>query len=246
MDKFKPKLTTDDCYTPESVYEAVRAFVFEHYDLAEDTQVVRPFWPGADYKSVIYPENCVVIDNPPFSLISQIEKFYLKNGIRFFMFAPALTIFKPYKGMHYVLTDSTITYENGAKVNTAFVTDLGENLVEVSAELHKSVEAADRKNKDAKCKKIPKYEFPSEIVTSAKLGLLASKGVSFAIKENEAVFIENIDSMKAFGKKLFGQAFLISEKAAAEKAAAEKAAAEKAIVWELSEREKSIVHSLGK
>ena len=55
------------------------------------------------------------------------------------------------------------------------------------------------------------------------------------------------------GKTIFGGGLLLSEKAAAEKAAAEKAAAEKAAaekaaahIWELSERERKIVASLGK
>lgn len=30
VNKFEPKLTTDDCYTPENVYEAVKGWVFRH------------------------------------------------------------------------------------------------------------------------------------------------------------------------------------------------------------------------
>ena len=63
VDKFKPKLTTDDCYTPESVYAAVRDWAVEYYRL-EGREVVRPFWPGGDYENHDYPAGCVVIDNP--------------------------------------------------------------------------------------------------------------------------------------------------------------------------------------
>lgn len=35
----------------------------------------------------------MVIDNPPFSIISKIVRFYHKNEIPFFLFAPALTLF---------------------------------------------------------------------------------------------------------------------------------------------------------
>lgn len=31
VDKFKPKKTTDDCYTPANIYEAVAAWVAEEY-----------------------------------------------------------------------------------------------------------------------------------------------------------------------------------------------------------------------
>ena len=56
-----------------------------------------------------------------------------------------------------------------------------------------------------------------------------------------------LDSQRGAGKTVFGNGFLLSEKAAAEKVAAEKAAAEKAGAkrWELSEREKEIIRRLG-
>ena len=59
--------------------------------------------------------------------------------------------------------------------------------------------------------------------------------------------IRELDMQKEQGKAIFGGGYLLAEKAAAEKAAAEKAAAEKAAatVWQLSEREKEIVKSLG-
>lgn len=47
--KFKdnPK-TTDECWTPKDVYEAVLKFVGEIYPL-EGKQILRPFYPGGDY-----------------------------------------------------------------------------------------------------------------------------------------------------------------------------------------------------
>lgn len=261
VDKFKPKLTTDDCYTPPNVYEAVRAWVFKRYGLAEDTQVVRPFWPGGDYKAFDYPDGCVVIDNPPFSIMGQIETFYLKNGIDFFLFAPALTLFKPYDGLNYVLIDVSITYENGAQVATGFVTNMGEYLVEVSAELHAAVGKADKANREARTKKVPKYETPAEVVTSAKIRQLASKGVSYEIKAEEAAFVRTLDSMSEKKKCLFGNGFLISQEAAIRKVQAERMAEENAVMieknkkavakaetiyWELSEKEREAVQKLGK
>lgn len=94
-----------------------------------------------------------------------------------------------------------------------------------------------RINKDAK------YKYPHYVVTAADLGYLAKLGVDLRIKAKDCFFIRALDSQKAHGKTIFGSGFLLSEKAAAEKAAAEKA---KAIEWELSEREKQIVKSLGK
>lgn len=45
VDKFKPKLTTDDCYTPTIVYDAVAKWTAEKYGL-DKKNFVRPFFPG--------------------------------------------------------------------------------------------------------------------------------------------------------------------------------------------------------
>ena len=47
VEKFKPKLTTDDCYTPPIVMEAIMAWVADHYNL-DPLTFVRPFYPGGD------------------------------------------------------------------------------------------------------------------------------------------------------------------------------------------------------
>ena len=91
VEKFKPKKTTDDCYTPEGVYNAVVEYVRSITDMS-DKEIVRPFYPGGDYENYDYPDNAVVVDNPPFSIISKIARFYLDRGIKFFLFAPHLTL----------------------------------------------------------------------------------------------------------------------------------------------------------
>lgn len=75
VEKFKPKKTTDDCYTPDSVYDAILGWVRENADI-EGREIVRPFYPGGDYEHYDYPDGCVVIDNSPFSIISRIARFY--------------------------------------------------------------------------------------------------------------------------------------------------------------------------
>lgn len=64
VQKFKPKKTTDDCYTPPAVYEAVAEWAAANYGL-DRAAFVRPFYPGGDYQRYRYPEGCVVVDNPP-------------------------------------------------------------------------------------------------------------------------------------------------------------------------------------
>ena len=67
VEKFEQKLTTDDCYTPPAVYDAVQNFVKSITPL-NGRKVIRPFFPGGDYEDLSqYPKGCIVIDNPPFS-----------------------------------------------------------------------------------------------------------------------------------------------------------------------------------
>lgn len=92
VEKFKPKKTTDDCYTPDNIYSTVAQWAANRYGFSL-ADIVRPFWPGADYTRTAYPPGCVVLDNPPFSILSKIVRFYASHRIRFFLFAPALTLF---------------------------------------------------------------------------------------------------------------------------------------------------------
>ena len=121
VEKFKPKKTTDDCYTPEIVYSAIADWVANEYHLNK-ADFVCPFYPGGDYERFDY-DNKIVVDNPPFSILSEIIKFYYDKNIRFFLFAPTLTLCR-YGDYCTVLPIGTgITYENGAVVNTSFATN---------------------------------------------------------------------------------------------------------------------------
>lgn len=84
-EKFKPKKTTDDCYTPPLVYDAIRDWACSEYGI-DPACIVRPFYPGGDYERFDYPDACVVLDNPPFSILSKICEFYIDRGIAFFLF----------------------------------------------------------------------------------------------------------------------------------------------------------------
>lgn len=92
IDKFKIRKTTDDCYTPTAVYEAVAEWVREKYGIDRE-RMVRPFYPGGDYERHEYKMSDVVVDNPPFSILSNIISFYQQHEIPFFLFAPTLTLF---------------------------------------------------------------------------------------------------------------------------------------------------------
>lgn len=255
VDKFKPKKTTDDCYTPDNVYDAVAAWVSQEYEI-DRSDMVRPFYPGGDYRSEDYAPGCCVVDNPPFSILSEIERFYQENGVRFFLFAPTLTMFSRVDGVCYIPCGANVTYENGAEVGTSFVTNLEVDLIVRTAP---ALAAAMRQANEANLgkKQLLKYSYPPEVITSAMVARWCLRGVDFRLRREDAVRISALDAQRLEGKGIYGNGFLLSENAtrdakAAEAAAREAKAAEADTVedadyvWELSERERGIVAKLGK
>lgn len=245
VEKFKPKKTTDDCYTPEAVYDVIRDYVVEKYGL-QGRLVVRPFWPGGDYKNFDYPEGRVVIDNPPFSILAQILDFYVEKQVDFFLFAPQLTVMSSAGSRcNVVVTGNQIIYENKAVVATSFVTNLGEFKIDVDSTLYRRIQdVVEAENK--KMKRL-KYIYPDEVLTTTTIQKFAGRGVDLRIKEEDCFFIRALDDQKRTKKTLYGAGFLLSKNATAEKKAAEKKASEKnqTIAWKLSDREKKIIEQLG-
>ena len=247
VEKFKPKKTTDECYTPDNVYAAVLDWAVKEYGL-EGARIIRPFYPGGDYTKEDYSGNCAVIDNPPFSILAEICRWYSQRGIRYFLFGPAKTIFSGsgFDGINYVICGAGIMYDNGAIVDTSFITNMEQYKITVASDLYEAIKAADDENREKVTKSLPKYDYPDHVLTSARIQRIAKYGQSLRIRAEDCAFIRALDSQRGAGKAVFGGGFLLSEKAAAEKAA-EKAAAEKAgaKIWELSEREKEIIKRLG-
>lgn len=246
VEKFKPKKTTDDCYTPPEIYDVIRDYVCNRWDISPG-QVVRPFWPGADFESYDYPDNAVVIDNPPFSILSKIIRFYLGENIPFFLFAPSLTALSGGLECNHIVCDCDVTYENGAAVRTSFVTSFGyPNVLESCPELTEMVNEKMQELLKLRKKQLPKYSYPDEVVTAAMVQRYSKYGIPFQVSRDECVLIRSLDAQKASGKAIYGAGLLLSRKKAEERAAAERAAAERSAAekWELSEREKAIVNML--
>ena len=256
VEKFKPKRTTDDCCTPPEVYAVVRDYVRERWGL-EGADAVRPFWPGGDYEAFDYPDGCVVVDNPPFSILARIQEFYLERGIRFFLFAPSLTCLSGRRCMEvdHIVCDCSITYENGAIVRTGFVTNLDEeNVLEADPELGRRLNEANEARLKSMRKTVAKYEYPDEVITAARAQWFAAHGTPYRVRRRDACRISALDEQRGRGKSIFGGGLLLSRAAAAERAAAERAAAERAAAeraaaeraaWHLSDRERAVQALLG-
>ena len=245
LDKFEIKKTTDDCYTPDLVYEAVADWVSKEYGV-DRGRMVRPFYPGGDYQKEKYKKDAVVVDNPPFSIFGEILRWYKDHGVKYFLFGPGLTLFSPTRNVNAcaIPTGASVTYENGANVNTSFVTNLEDPdlRVRTAPDLHDVIKKANDEVLQEQKKELPVYSYPDNIVTSAMVARWSKYGVDFKLHDADCVLIEALDAQKEAGKAIYGKGYLLSERAAAERAAAERAAAQR---WELSERERSIVESLG-
>lgn len=252
VEKFKPKKTTDDCYTPPLVYGAVRDWACAEYGI-DAGSIVRPFYPGGDYEHFDYPEGCTVLDNPPFSILSKIVRFYQGRGIPFFLFAPALTTFGyvATPGVCAICCDGRVVYENGANVRTSFVTNLEpDTAARTAPALSAAVdEAVARTEAAKKMAELPKYAYPDAVLTAALMAKYSHWGIEMEVPRSECAHIRKLD--KQGDRTIFGSGLLLSERLAAERATAERLAAERAarkeaIVWKLSEREKALQKMLGR
>ena len=237
LDKFKPKKTTDDCYTPDNIYEAVAGWVSEEYGISRE-DMIRPFWPGQDYQAIDYPRSCVVVDNPPFSIRVEICTYYNQRGIRFFLFSPSTTAIMANLPICTVAVGIPVLYDNGAEVGTSFVTNLEDNALRTAPELYRKINAANQQNLKKQKKQLPKYSYPDEIITAAIAQRWCKYRVDYTLRREDCQYINALDSQRAAGKSIFGGGYLLSERAAAERAAAEQ--------WELSDREREICAGLGR
>lgn len=195
VEKFKPKKTTDDCYTPEPVFRVVQDYVVRRYGV-DPASIVRPFWPGGDYQKTEYPAGCCVVDNPPFSILSHIVNWYMLHGVRFFLFAPSLTTFTGGAKATAICVGVPIVYENGAVVNTSFLTNLEDPDIAARSDptLHDAVQRANDEVQRANKKTVMKLEFPIELVTAARINYYSNHETDFVVRRSESVFVRKLDN----------------------------------------------------
>ena len=246
VEKFRPKKTTDDCYTPDEIYEVVAEWVAEKYGVRR-SDMVRPFWPGGDYESFDYPDGCCVVDNPPFSILTAIARFYNTNSVPFVLFAPTLSCFGIHEVCH-LITGIQIIYDNGAKINTSFITNIDDDVAKSCPELRNSIK--DALDKISSANRNPKYGYPECVVTAATLERYAKRGVSFSLSKDECCEIRALDEQRSSGKAIYGGGLLIGKNALEKKLEADSIEAQRKSVcydkiWGLSDRERAIVAMLG-
>ncbi len=245
--KFEAKKTTDDCYTPPTIYEIVKDWTVKRFGL-NGAKIIRPFKPGGDFVNEDYSGDCVVIDNPPFSILKKICDYYNAHGIRFFLFCPALSSI--YKGCTYVAVNVGITYENGANVNTCFVTNLAGDIIAMTApELSKSLNEENNRLSKLNKKVLSKVAYPPQVLRAFDLQRLARYGVHYEVRASEGAVRSKVCDYNAFGCSV-----LLSDEATekrikaeedARRAKLEEICAEKTTL-QLSQTDRNIINSLNK
>lgn len=210
VEKFKPKKTTDDCYTPEVVYEAIKNYVNDNVFPLDGYNIVRPFYPGGDYENYDYKEDDIVLDNPPFSILSKIIDFYTERKIKYWLFAPHLTLFAyGKKPCTMVVAFAPIKYANGANVKTDFVTNLcdSEIVVRCDGKLHDVIKDVSEccTNKIT----LPKYIYPDSVISAALIDRIAANGLSFEIKRKHTFPISRLDAQKKRKESYFWRWFIV-------------------------------------
>ena len=232
----QPK-TTDDCYTPEDVYNAVVEYVGTITDMTGKC-ILRPFYPGGDYENAEYPDNGIVIDNPPFSMFTKIVRWYLANDVPFFLFGNGMTIMQICKyGATAVITGASIKFHNSAEVRINYATNLLPGMMAVTAPtLAEAIKACPSQNQKAN---LPKYKYPDNVISTSMLQTIANGGIEIGISRAASIAIGGLDNHPKGKGALFGDYILAAQAAA--KAAAQAAAR---IPIQLSEREIKIISTL--
>ena len=184
-------------------------------------------------------------------------KWFAEREIDFFLFSPFLTNFG-IRNCNHIIAPVSVTYENGARVGTAFVTNLGEWFIRTAPDLMDAIQAEEDANAAAKSKTLPVYEYPDAIITSAKVGYFCKHHVNYAVKRDDCAFVRKLDEQG--GKTIFGGGYILSECAEYDKRAAEVAAHNNAVEeramaeladaqsvrkWSLSDRERELQKYIG-
>ncbi len=202
LDKFANKLTTDDCYTPPAVYDAVFGWCRERYNISPDTRIMRPFKPGGDFQSEDYSGDCMVIDNPPFSILTKICQWYVEHGVRFFLFSPYLRSLGCSRWATVIVVAQDVIFENGAKISVSFVTNMeGDTLMMSAPDLKERIKAANVKDTVS----LPKYRYPKYVLTEAMVGYMANHETAWSVSRKDASQkISGLDSQRQFDNSIFG------------------------------------------
>lgn len=212
--------STDELYTPPEVYEVVLKWVQDNCPSIKGKRIMRPFRPGGDYKAEDY-DGAVVIDNPPFFIEHLIIRWYVDHGVHFFLFCPALTLFRGstiLDQLTFVAAYARVEYYHNETVKaiipTSFVTnmpDLADYQMMSAPELRTAIMQAQGKQETTA--KPAKTEYHPNLVTPYRLSTLAEVGIHMRIRREETLYWRG-NVMQHDRRNIYGDAFVVSDRVA--------------------------------
>jgi hypothetical protein len=137
--------------------------------------------------------------------LAKILRFYVARGIKFFLFAPTLTLFSSSSSAYCtkIVCGVLVTYANKAAVNTSFLTNIyGDNAIICDNELYRRIKEIDDRLKGERAKELQKITYPDNVVSSALLGKIA-KRLTFIIPAEEIRPIKSAGGVAIFGGGVF-------------------------------------------
>lgn len=224
VNKFEGGKTTDDCYTPPAVFDAVEKWVRKQYKIPDTIKTLRPFRPGGDYQTEDYSGDVVVIDNPPFSIAAEIYRWYIAHGVKFFLFCNGLTTLKVSvkRRLTFLPIFVNIIYENGANVNTCFITNMDDE--DVALRCSGSLRQAVNDAQSEQSKELSKYLRPRNLKIATDFTVMSRLGGEEVFRRDS---VEPVT--KACGTQIFGGAVIVSDRVAKKLDDAKKEYAETAL-----------------
>ena len=205
--------TTDDTFTPPDVFAAVLEWLKGKGKITGETRIIRPFYPGGDFESAAYPDGCVVVDNPPFSIFAKCCKWFAARGIPFFLFGPGLTLSSAAGFCTCVVVACAVKFENGAKIPVSFASNMFGGLAAMAAgDLCSMINGCPSQQSDAKT--LRKMAWPDGLVTLSTLRTIAAGGGTFELLRECSKEVKSVG-----GETIFGHAWLSAQAAQAAKAA---------------------------
>lgn len=218
--------TTDDTYTPPDVFAAVLEWLKGKGKITDGTRISRPFYPGGDFETAAYPDGCVVVDNPPFSIFTRCCKWFAARGVPFFLFGPGLTITSASSFCTCIITDTGVRFENGATIPVSFASNMFGGAAAIAAgDLTQMINGCESQRKGT-VKQVRKMRWPEGMVTVSDLRKIAKAGGTFVLQREFCECVSNIGGEDIFGGAwLSGQYADVTQAREAEAAQAEAAQA---------------------
>ena len=241
--------TSDECYTSPEVYDTMLKYAVERYNL-KGKHIVRPFVPSGNYQQYVYDKNDVVIDNPPFSMTTEITKWYIKHDIPFFLFINGLYAVSLSRGLHgkatVIATNANVSFyhkPNNKTIKLGFVTNLEPKNIIIRGD----ATLTNKLNSLTTKKTLNKFKYPENLIKNSDILAAIHRGVELELTTNNCLFEDNLDYNKEHKlNAVHGGCYLVDDNVYNEyKAAIEKVPPYTHHVM-LSERENGIIEKLNK